>query len=126
MLNNRWSRARLTQVRRPRGDKADGADGAEAAVEKGPPPEDGMVYRECAIKGIHTFGVFVEVLPGYEGLVHISELDTKKVASVEKSGFVVGQVRPLAYPPSAAMAPNTSFSAVSLFVCLFVCVLTVS
>lgn len=42
--------------------------------------------------GIHTFGVFVEVLPGYEGLVHISELDVKKVASVEKSGFVVGQV----------------------------------
>lgn len=35
--------------------------------------------RECEIKGIHAFGVFVEILPGYEGLVHVSELDLKKV-----------------------------------------------
>jgi polyribonucleotide nucleotidyltransferase len=38
-----------------------------------------ILYRNCTIKGVHTFGVFAEVLPGYEGLVHISELDTKKV-----------------------------------------------
>ena len=30
-----------------------------------------------------TFGAFVEILPGKEGLVHISELDTKRVESVE-------------------------------------------
>jgi len=30
------------------------------------------------------------VLPGYEGLVHISELDTKRVESPEKAGIVTG------------------------------------
>ncbi|MDO8685184.1 MAG: polyribonucleotide nucleotidyltransferase, partial [Clostridiales bacterium] len=32
---------------------------------------------------IMTFGAFVEFLPGKEGLVHISKLDTKRVARVE-------------------------------------------
>ncbi|MDE2836310.1 MAG: polyribonucleotide nucleotidyltransferase [Chloroflexota bacterium] len=30
-----------------------------------------------------NFGAFVEILPGKEGLVHVSELDTKRVESVE-------------------------------------------
>jgi hypothetical protein len=47
--------------------------------------------RECEIKGVHNFGVFVEVLPGHEGLVHVSELDTKRVSSPEGAGFAVGQ-----------------------------------
>ena len=38
-----------------------------------------LIYRDCVIKGVHNFGVFVEMLPGYEGLVHVSELDNKKV-----------------------------------------------
>jgi polyribonucleotide nucleotidyltransferase len=33
--------------------------------ELGPPPEAGIVYRDCIIKGVHNFGCFVEVLPGY-------------------------------------------------------------
>jgi polyribonucleotide nucleotidyltransferase len=40
---------------------------------------------------VHNFGVFVEILPGYEGLIHVSELDIKKVASPEKAGIVSGQ-----------------------------------
>lgn len=31
--------------------------------------------------GVHSWGVFVEVTPGHEGLIHISELDTKRVSS---------------------------------------------
>ena len=42
------------------------------------------------IKGVHNFGVFVEVFNGHEGLVHISELDTKRVQSTEGS-FTIGQ-----------------------------------
>ena len=38
--------------------------------------------RDCVIKGVHNFGVFVEMLPGYEGLVHVSELDNKKVYNI--------------------------------------------
>jgi polyribonucleotide nucleotidyltransferase len=66
-----------------------GGEGEESKIELGPPPEQGTIYRECNVKGVHAFGVFVEILPGYEGLVHISELDTKKLASAEKM-FEVG------------------------------------
>ena len=34
------------------------------------------------MKTIKDFGAFVEVLPGTDGLVHISELDIKRVAKV--------------------------------------------
>ena len=49
---------------RGREHRKDGKDKAEL----GPPPEEGIVYRDCDIKGVHTFGVFVEMLPGYEGM----------------------------------------------------------
>ena len=68
-----------------------GKDEGKEKVELGPPPEVGIIYRECEIKGVHNFGVFVEVLPGYEGLVHISELDVKRITSPEAAGFVIGQ-----------------------------------
>jgi polyribonucleotide nucleotidyltransferase len=41
-------------------------------------PEVGKVYR-ATVKKIMDFGVFVEFLPGKEGLVHVSQLDTKRV-----------------------------------------------
>jgi polyribonucleotide nucleotidyltransferase len=45
-------------------------------------PELGAVY-EAKVKSIVDFGAFVEFLPGKEGLVHISELDTKRVNKTE-------------------------------------------
>lgn len=44
--------------------------------------EIGNVY-EGVIKGIKDFGVFVEILPGKEGLCHISEFDHKRVEKME-------------------------------------------
>ncbi len=44
--------------------------------------EVGKVYKG-KVKGIATFGAFVEILPGKEGLVHISELAMSKVERVE-------------------------------------------
>jgi polyribonucleotide nucleotidyltransferase len=44
--------------------------------------EVGKVYKG-KVKGIATFGAFVEILPGKEGLVHISELAPSKVDRVE-------------------------------------------
>jgi len=44
--------------------------------------EVGKVYRG-KVKGIATLGAFVEILPGKEGLVHISELAPTKVDRVE-------------------------------------------
>ncbi|MDR3630849.1 MAG: polyribonucleotide nucleotidyltransferase [Desulfocapsaceae bacterium] len=43
--------------------------------------EVGQVYKGI-VKTIKDFGAFVEVLPGTDGLVHISELDIKRVAKV--------------------------------------------
>jgi polyribonucleotide nucleotidyltransferase len=44
-------------------------------------PEVGKVYK-ATIKRIMNFGAFAEFLPGKEGLIHISELDTKRVGTV--------------------------------------------
>ncbi|MGW8193402.1 MAG: polyribonucleotide nucleotidyltransferase [Desulforhopalus sp.] len=43
--------------------------------------EVGGVYKGV-VKTIKDFGAFVEILPGTDGLVHISELDHKRVAKV--------------------------------------------
>ncbi len=44
--------------------------------------EVGKVYKG-KVKGIVAFGAFVEILPGKEGLVHISELAPQRVEKVE-------------------------------------------
>ncbi|MBM9604573.1 polyribonucleotide nucleotidyltransferase [Desulfopila inferna] len=58
---------------------------AEALIEKikaiTAEVEIGKTYTGV-VKSIKDFGAFVEVLPGTDGLVHISELDTKRVAKV--------------------------------------------
>lgn len=54
--------------------------------------EEGEVY-EGRVTRIMNFGAFVEVLPGKEGLVHISELDWYRVNRVEDVLSVGDQVR---------------------------------
>lgn len=46
-------------------------------------PEVGQVYRG-KVKTITQFGAFVEILPNKDGLLHISEMDWKKVGSVDE------------------------------------------
>jgi polyribonucleotide nucleotidyltransferase len=63
----------------------DGAGGEEALsrIEKIiEEPEIGRIY-EGPVKSITTFGAFVEILPGRDGLVHISELEHRRVERVE-------------------------------------------
>jgi polyribonucleotide nucleotidyltransferase len=45
-------------------------------------PEEGEIY-EGKVTGVKEFGAFVEILPGRDGLVHISELADFRVNSVE-------------------------------------------
>ncbi len=45
-------------------------------------PEDGKIYNGKVVKIIES-GCFVELWPGCEGMVHISELDVKRVEKVE-------------------------------------------
>lgn len=54
-------------------------------------PEVGAIYKGKITK-IMTFGAFVEILPGKEGLLHISQMDKKRLEKVEdmfKEGDVV-------------------------------------
>lgn len=44
--------------------------------------EVGKVY-EAKVVAVHDFGCFVEVWPGCEGLVHVSQLDTKRIEKTE-------------------------------------------
>ncbi len=51
-------------------------------------PEIGEVYNGT-IKNIVPFGAFIEIMPGKEGLLHISEIDWRRIEKVEdvlKSG----------------------------------------
>jgi polyribonucleotide nucleotidyltransferase len=53
--------------------------------------EVGAIYKGV-VKTIKDFGAFVEILPGTDGLVHISELDIKRVAKVSdvvKEGDII-------------------------------------
>jgi polyribonucleotide nucleotidyltransferase len=45
-------------------------------------PEPGEVY-EGKVKSIVQFGAFVEIMPGKEGLLHVSEFDWKRIEKPE-------------------------------------------
>ncbi|MBR2973033.1 MAG: S1 RNA-binding domain-containing protein, partial [Clostridia bacterium] len=45
-------------------------------------PQPGEIYEGTVVRTT-TFGAFVEILPGKDGLVHISKLDSKRVEKVE-------------------------------------------
>jgi polyribonucleotide nucleotidyltransferase len=45
-------------------------------------PEVGKVYKGV-VRGIQVFGAFVQILPGRDGLLHISEIDRHRVNKVE-------------------------------------------
>lgn len=47
------------------------------------PPEVGRVYQDAKVVSVKDFGVFVEIVPGVEGLCHISELSEGYVKNVE-------------------------------------------
>ena len=46
-------------------------------------PEEGQIYKG-KVKSIVPFGAFVEVLPGKDGLLHISEIDHRRLEKVEE------------------------------------------
>jgi polyribonucleotide nucleotidyltransferase len=42
-------------------------------------PEVGTIYENARVVKIMDFGIFVEIMPGHEGLVHVSEMADKRV-----------------------------------------------
>jgi len=52
-------------------------------------PEVGEVY-EGTVRSIMPYGCFVEIMPGKDGLLHISEIDWKRLETVEEAGIKEG------------------------------------
>ena len=52
-------------------------------------PEIGEVY-EGTVRSIMPYGCFVEFMPGKDGLLHISEIDWKRLETVEEAGIKEG------------------------------------
>lgn len=52
-------------------------------------PEEGETYTGV-VKSILPFGAFVEILPGKDGLLHISEISWERLESMETSGIHEG------------------------------------
>ncbi len=63
--------------------EAEAADQARAMIEAITADAEIGAEYEGTVKRIMPFGAFVEILPGKEGLLHISELDHHRVDTVE-------------------------------------------
>ena len=75
------------QVSAPNKDSIDAALGKIKAIVA--VPEIGEVY-EGTVRCIMPYGCFVEILPGKDGLLHISEIDWKRLETVEEAGIKEG------------------------------------
>ena len=75
------------QVSAPNKDAIDAALGKIKAIVA--VPEIGEVY-EGTVRSIMPYGCFVEILPGKDGLLHISEIDWKRLETVEEAGIKEG------------------------------------
>ncbi len=52
-------------------------------------PEVGEVY-EGTVRSVMPYGCFVEILPGKDALLHISEIEWKRLETVEEAGIKEG------------------------------------
>ncbi len=75
------------QVSAPNNDSIDAALGKIKSIVA--VPEIGEVY-EGVVRSIMPYGCFVEILPGKDGLLHISEIDWKRLETVEEAGIKEG------------------------------------
>ena len=75
------------QVSAPNKDAIDAALGKIKAIVA--IPEVGEVY-EGIVRSIMPYGCFVEIMPGKDGLLHISEIDWKRLETVEEAGIKEG------------------------------------
>lgn len=75
------------QVSGPNKESIDAALGKIKAIVA--VPEIGEVY-EGTVRSVMPYGCFVEILPGKDGLLHISEIDWKRLETVEEAGIKEG------------------------------------
>ena len=75
------------QVSGPNKESIDGAIAKIRAIVA--IPEVGEVY-DGVVRSIMPYGCFVEIMPGKDGLLHISEIDWKRLETVEEAGIKEG------------------------------------
>ena len=75
------------QVSAPNKESIDAAIGKIKAIVA--IPEVGEIY-EGTVRSIMPYGCFVEIMPGKDGLLHISEIDWKRLETVEEAGIKEG------------------------------------
>ena len=75
------------QVSAPNKDSIDAAIGKIKAIVA--IPEVGEIY-DGTVRSIMPYGCFVEIMPGKDGLLHISEIDWKRLETVEEAGIKEG------------------------------------
>ena len=75
------------QVSAPNKESIDAALGKIKAIVA--IPEVGEVF-DGTVRSIMPYGCFVEILPGKDGLLHISEIDWKRLETVEEAGIKEG------------------------------------
>lgn len=54
-------------------------------------PEVGEIYQ-AKIRSIMPYGAFCEILPGKDGLLHISEISWERIEDIEKAGLKEGDI----------------------------------
>lgn len=54
-------------------------------------PEPGEIYKG-KVRSIMSFGAFIEILPGKDGLLHISEIDHRRFEKMEDTGIKEGDI----------------------------------
>ena len=42
-------------------------------------PEVGKIYRDAPVVSVLDFGAFVQIMPGKDGLVHVSEISDERI-----------------------------------------------
>jgi polyribonucleotide nucleotidyltransferase len=75
------------QVSGPNKESIDGAIAKIKAIVA--IPEVGEIY-DGVVRSIMPYGCFVEIMPGKDGLLHISEIDWKRLETVEEAGIKEG------------------------------------
>jgi len=75
------------QVSGPNKESIDGAIAKIKAIVA--IPEVGEIY-EGTVRSVMPYGCFVEIMPGKDGLLHISEIDWKRLETVEEAGIKEG------------------------------------
>ncbi|MET3981465.1 polyribonucleotide nucleotidyltransferase [Mucilaginibacter sp. UYP25] len=75
------------------GDNKDAIDAALSRIRAiASKPEVGEIY-EGKVKSIMPFGAFVEIMPGKDGLLHISEIDHRRIETMDGIFNVGDEVR---------------------------------